>query len=132
MKTKTMIATVLLTAGLGFGAVSITASAASWHKGSPKFTRGIWNDSYKYPKGAMCDGLSISSHLLVMDDNSPHLSNLHYKVVGHHEYRFRGYEFELRRYQTTCKFHWFNKHHVRFYEDNGYGGLEHIDLYKVG
>lgn len=130
MKAKAMIATALLTAGLGIGAVGTSASAASWHKGSPKFARGNWNDSYKYPKGAMCDQLYINSHMLVMNDNYPHLSNLHYKVVGHHEYRFRGYEFELKRYKTSCKFHWFNKHHVRYYESNGYGKLEPIDLYK--
>lgn len=42
-----MIATALLTAGLGISAVGTTANASSWHKGTPHFLR---NTFYKTTK----------------------------------------------------------------------------------
>ncbi|KRK89548.1 hypothetical protein [Lentilactobacillus sunkii] len=50
MKTKTMIATAILTAGLGIGALTTTANAASWHKGTPSALRGLYQ--YKLPKNS--------------------------------------------------------------------------------
>lgn len=47
MKTKTMIATALLTAGLGLGAASTTADAATWHKGTPRAFKGSWAIKHK-------------------------------------------------------------------------------------
>lgn len=40
MKTKRIIATALLTAGLGLSAISTNANALSWHKGTPRVLRG--------------------------------------------------------------------------------------------
>lgn len=42
MKTKTMIATVILATGLGFSAVITPANASSWHKGTPKALSGSY------------------------------------------------------------------------------------------
>lgn len=39
MKTKTMIAMALLTAGLGIGALGTPVSASSWHEGLPSILR---------------------------------------------------------------------------------------------
>ncbi|GHP14458.1 hypothetical protein YK48G_18830 [Lentilactobacillus fungorum] len=50
MKTKTIIATALLTAGLGLGASSAAANASSWHKGTPGFLRNTFYRTKLGPK----------------------------------------------------------------------------------
>ncbi|GEP72620.1 hypothetical protein FD12_GL000146 [Lentilactobacillus rapi DSM 19907 = JCM 15042] len=50
MKAKTMIVTALLTAGLGFGTVSTSANAATWHKGTPGFLRNTFYRTKLGPK----------------------------------------------------------------------------------
>ena len=54
MKTKAIIATVLLTTGIGFGAVSTPVNAATWHKGMPKILQGkcktkTWKPYKQFP-----------------------------------------------------------------------------------
>lgn len=50
MKIKTIIATVLLTTGLGFGIAGTTANASSWHKGTPGFLRNTFYRTKLSPK----------------------------------------------------------------------------------
>lgn len=50
MKTRTMIATALLTAGLEISTVSTPSSAASWHRGTPSALRGLYQ--YNLPKNS--------------------------------------------------------------------------------
>lgn len=114
-----LLAMLLVTAGLGMGTVAtantlVTAQAAKWHKGAPKIARGIWDDSAKYPKGAMYDMLSITKKTLCENDRDPYLTHLKYKKVKAHFYKFRGYESELGKTVSTGTFHFISKHHVRF------------------
>lgn len=67
MKTKTMIATALLTAGLGIGAVGTTANAARWHKGTPKVLRGSYHS--KLIKSS--NGYSMRTKMYIRKDSSP-------------------------------------------------------------
>lgn len=86
MKTKTMIATALLTAGLGFGVVNTTANAASWHKGTPKVLRGNWNNR----KGKVELQVSRKS-IYVMPYNGAAISrvkSIKYRYVGNHTYQY--------------------------------------------
>ncbi|KRO04614.1 hypothetical protein IV54_GL001019 [Levilactobacillus paucivorans] len=110
------IASLLVLGSLGLGTTTLSntsAQAASWHKGAPKIARGTWGDK-DFLKGHMGVDMMISKKLLVLDDNDPHLSHLRYKKVGHRRYKFRGYEFELRKNQSMPTMHFINKHHVTF------------------
>lgn len=119
-----MIASALLTAGLGIGAFGTTTSAATWHKGTPVKLRGSWNDSYKVPKGRPYNVLYITKHVVCLDERAPYLANAHYKYLKHDIYKFHGYDIEAGRYYTL-KVHYFNHNHVRTY-DHGHK----LDLYK--
>ncbi|WP_261810494.1 hypothetical protein [Levilactobacillus humaensis] len=110
------IASLLVLGSLGLGTTTLSnasAQAASWHKGAPKITRGTWADKDAL-KGRMGAVLWISKNKLVFCDNDPHLSHLRYKKVGHRRYKFRGYEFEAKKNQSTPTMHFVSKHHVTF------------------
>ncbi|MGF2384683.1 hypothetical protein [Lentilactobacillus otakiensis] len=87
MKTKTMIAAALLTAGLGLGAVSTPANAASWHRGTPKVLRGKWDNN-----GAK-DELWVSTRFIYVipfgGASVAHVKAIKYRYVGHHTYKYR-------------------------------------------
>lgn len=97
MKTKTIIAAALLTAGLGFGAVSTPTSAASWHNGTPKILQGKWRTKAKYVsrwKTKARGTLQISKHHFsyqawsMPDPNG--LGKMQYKHTGHGVYLLSG------------------------------------------
>lgn len=124
MKSRVLITTALLTAGLGFSVASSPANAAVWHKGTPTKLRGTWNDSYKVPKGRPYDALYITKHVVCLDERAPYLANAHYKYLKHNIYKFRGYDVEAGHYYTL-KVHYFSHKHVRTYDH-----VHRLDLYK--
>lgn len=91
---------------------SVSVQASTWHNGSPKITRGIWTDKSKYPKGAMYDSIYITKNKFTLNDRDPSLIHLRYKKFGKGTYKFRGYEAEARRYESTPKIH-FTKHSLK-------------------
>ncbi|MEE8823440.1 hypothetical protein LASUN_10520 [Lentilactobacillus sunkii] len=102
MKTKTMIATALITAGLGIGAASSPANAANWHNGTPKFLRGnyrhaaghvydVVNGHYKLVKNYHV--VTITKHTIqeMAGGGDPDsIKNVRYVYLGHHTYEFKG------------------------------------------
>ncbi|KRO04310.1 hypothetical protein IV54_GL001558 [Levilactobacillus paucivorans] len=119
---KTLLAMASVLVLLPVVGTSTMVQAASWHKGSPKIARGMWTDKAKYPKGTMYDYIHISKTRFVMSDNDPLLTHLRYKKVGKRTYKFRGYEPEARKYESTPKIH-FTKHNLKMHQ---YGHYLHL------
>lgn len=118
---KSLLIFVLCTLVL-IGGTSVNAKASSWHKGSPKITRGVWTDAWKYPKYPIYDVLGITSHALSFNDDYPGMSRLHYKKVGHHKYKFRGYNRLDKKYYVTPVMYFSHKR-MTFH---GWGGHYHL------
>lgn len=93
MKAKTMIATALLTAGLGFGTASTSANAATWHKGTPRALRGKWKCNLHKKSYPHWGNVKIYSNLITeqfQGDPTTYLTNVKYKAFGHYHYKLRG------------------------------------------
>ncbi|KRK89550.1 hypothetical protein [Lentilactobacillus sunkii] len=121
MKTKTMIATGLLTAGLGLGAVSTTANAASWHKGTPSALRGKWKtkpwtqSGYKYDYRSFISAHKIISEVRGLnggpsDMAAPTVQHARYKYLGNHLYKFKGTS--LGTSPSSCYIKWKSHNHI--------------------
>lgn len=122
MRTKTMITTALLTAGLGIGAASTTANAANWHKGTPSALRGKWKTkAYYYYDGTGRDYRTyITRHSIISeihglnggtsDQGNPLVQHCSYKYVGHHLYKFKGTS--LGTVPSTCLIKWKSHNHI--------------------
>lgn len=121
MKTKAMIATALLTAGLGFGAASTPANAASWHKGTPSALRGKWKTKPWKAYGYWYDsrstitkkGISTTEHgfgKAPSDSMPPLLWSTTYKYLGNHLYRING--LTLGNQSSFCWVKWKSHKHI--------------------
>lgn len=107
-----MIATGLLTIGLGLGAVNTPANASSWHKGTPRVTRGHWTNGnakwYVTKKGYNLGVVGGTGYNMFW-------GKPYYKYVGHHVYRVKCFDFPLNRTRTM---------HVKYYSSHkvSFGG----------
>lgn len=112
MKTKRIIATALLTAGLGLSAISTNANALSWHKGTPRVLRGYWDNNKAK------DELQISSKLIYVipyggASVSP-VKSIKYRYVGYNTYQYKQGLYTGKIKLST------NHHYVKF---QGISGL---------
>lgn len=104
MKMQTMIATALLTAGLGFGAVGTPANAASWHKGTPSALKGHWRTKMHKATGSVGGSKNyhwtylyysiIGSHVTstMIQSDSYEIRSTRFKYLGDHTYKIVGKE----------------------------------------
>lgn len=98
MNTKTIIATALLTAGLGLGATSTTANAAflKTRSSTPSSLRGTWYHISRISKGTKPDleRITITKHSF-LDKCTIGTTDIHGKMftVQYHKYsyKFKGY-----------------------------------------
>ncbi|WP_283678380.1 hypothetical protein [Lentilactobacillus sp. Marseille-Q4993] len=73
---------------LVFGGISATtANAATWHKGTPKFLRGIWAEFYKkmpsiHQKGVYRLKVTKKNVYCILDKNSNPITNVSWKKNG--------------------------------------------------
>lgn len=132
MKTKTMITTALLTAGLGIGAISPPIDAASWHKGTPSALRG----AYQYKKYSQAQGFGdivriYSTKIEINQSNNPlwKITNVHYKRVGRY-YHVIGYRHHLGfiragkdNLMMYRKGHYFKYADYNYFINHGFKGI---------
>lgn len=133
MRTKTMIATILLTAGLGISTVIAPANAANWHKGVPTALRG----KYQYKKYSSAQGFGdivriYSTKIEINQSNNPlwKITNVHYKKVGryyhiighrHHMGFIRAGKDNLIMYR---KGHYFKYADYNYFINHGLKGIQ--------
>lgn len=87
------ITVATMTALLVGGTVSTTASAATWHKGTPKALRGTWKRSYNDRGNKVTIQLAIASKSINIDRPgwaAESWSNLKYQKVGAGTYKIKG------------------------------------------
>lgn len=123
MKTKIIIATALLTVGLGLGASSTTANAASWHKGVPKVMRHtkwrrvngdrvIFGGTYFYTRYAK---ESNDPYTPIKNRYGLNEVSVHYKVLKHHLYKLR-YEESSSYYEKFSSYWKYSSAHKLIYK----------------
>lgn len=87
------IAVTAMTALLVGGSISTTASAATWHKGTPKALRGTWKRSYNDRGTKVTIRVDIASKSINIGRPgwaAEKWSNLKYQKVGAGTYKVKG------------------------------------------
>ncbi|WP_203638650.1 hypothetical protein [Levilactobacillus wangkuiensis] len=88
------IAVTVMTVLLVGGAVPTTASAAYWHKGTPKVLRGHWKSkSFNYNGNKAHNGWIVGKKTITSASESMPVQvwkNLKYKKAGKGTYKFKG------------------------------------------
>lgn len=108
-------AILMTTVLLGFSAATplistVSAQAATWHKGSPKIARGNWANWSKNGGPA----LGITKRTLIYTGHYPDLSRLSYQTVGTRRYKLRGYDAQAKKYRVFSTLHYLDKTHLQF------------------
>jgi len=86
-----LIAAVALTVG---GAGSVTANAATWHKGTPKALRGKYQKHRTSSAEGFGESITITPKKItisVSNLSGQYVSRLKYKKIGSHLYRLKGH-----------------------------------------
>ncbi|WP_057878191.1 hypothetical protein [Levilactobacillus paucivorans] len=87
------IAVTAVTVLLVGGAVPTTASAASWHKGTPKALRGSWKRSYKQNGAKQTIHFKVTAKSIAEYRTgwaSTNLTNVKYQKVSAGTYKLKG------------------------------------------